>query len=157
MGKEKTIETSKLIIRGNIIYWAKTMIQISNISYISTEPLEQLGFPKIVLLIFGIAILAFSERSPEYGVILLLAGGVWILIWLYQNAERKNEAILCIATNSGYVFRIYVYDKVFLSEILQVLERIIAEDIIGQNKVSININNCTIDGDAKVLNDLKVK
>lgn len=157
MGKEKVIETPKLIIKGNIIYWAKTMIQISNISYISTVPLDQLGFPKITLLLLGIAALAFYGRSPGYGVILLLCTGVWIFIWYYKNEERKNEAILCIAMNSGDEFRIYVEDKEFLSEILAVLERIIAEDIIGQQKVSINISDCTINDNAKVLNDMRVK
>lgn len=157
MEKEKTIETPKLTIKGNIIYWARTMIQISNISYISTVPLEQLGFPKMALLILGIAILAFSRRSPGYGVILLLGAGVWIFIWYYKNEERKNEAILCIAMNSGVQFRIYVDDKEFLSEILAVLEEIIAEDIIEQQKISININDCTITGNAKVLNDLELK
>lgn len=156
MSKEKTIETSKLIVKGNIIYWAKTMIQISNISYISTVPLEQLGFPKIALLLFGIAILAFSGRRPGVGVILLLCGATWIFIWYYKNEERKNEAILCIAVNSGNLFRIYIDDKDFLNEVLQVLEQIIAEGSIGQQKVSININDCTITGNAKVLNDLNI-
>lgn len=156
MGKEKTIETPKLTVKGNIIYWASTMIQISNVSCISTVPLEQMGFPKLTLLLFGIAVLIF-KTSPFLGVWLLLGGGIWIIIWLNLNNERKYKTILCISMNSGNTFQILVNDKDFLNEILKVLEQIIADGGIEQQKLSININDCTITGNAKVLNDLELK
>ena len=50
MEKEKSIETEQLLIKRNIMSWEDTMIQLSNVSVISTSQLEPLKFPRIILL-----------------------------------------------------------------------------------------------------------
>lgn len=73
MKKEKSIETPELLIKGNIMSWEGMMIQLSNVSCISTAPLELMGFPigSIVLLFIGIFIL---EYNAALGMVLVIGG-----------------------------------------------------------------------------------
>ncbi len=92
--KEKSIETPELLIKGNIMCWEGTMVQLSNISCISTMPLEQLEFPKyaLLLLLGGFIVL---EGSAIFGIFLLVAlkFGSKIAVALINTGLRR---FLCI-------------------------------------------------------------
>lgn len=154
MGKEKdkSIETPELLIKGNIMCWEGTMIQLSNISCISTAPLEALEFPKLsILCILGGLIV--GNQSAVLGFAFLAVGAAWIYYWYYTNEKRKSDTILNVVMNSGNNLRFLVKDKKFLEKILRILERIIIEGGVGEKNISIDIHECEITGNASILND----
>lgn len=73
MTMKKSIETNTLKIKGNIMCWDDTMVQLSNVSCISTSPLEQNAFPKYSILMIIVAILLFG-RNILVSIILLVGG-----------------------------------------------------------------------------------
>ena len=80
MMMKKSIETKTLKIKGNIMCWDDTMIQLSNVSCISTSPLEQNAFPKYSILMFIVAILLLG-RNISVSIILIIGGIAWIYIY----------------------------------------------------------------------------
>ena len=156
MEKEKSIETKELLIKGNIMSWEGTMIQLSNVSCISTTPLVQIAFPipSIALLLIGLLALVF--KSWIVSIILLGIGIAWIYNWYKTNAERKKNTILNIIMNSGNNLQFIINNRNFLNKVLKVLEQIIIDGGVGKQNVSINIQGCRITGNAKVLNDLNL-
>lgn len=79
---EKTIETPTLLIKKNIMAWDDTMIQLSNISYVSASDIASLKFPiwAPLLVLAGISLLGISVIP---GVVFIIAGGIWLYYW-YQ-------------------------------------------------------------------------
>lgn len=63
MNNEKSIETSQLLIKGNLIIWEKMMIQISSISYVSEAPPDKKPFPiwSLLPLLFGIYLFQYNR------------------------------------------------------------------------------------------------
>lgn len=155
MKKKKSIETNMLKIKGNIMCWDDTMIQLSNVSCISTSPLEQNEFPKYSILMIIAGILLF-RINIWISIILLVGGVVWIYIWLNINESRKSETILNISMNSGNNLCILFSNGSFLYDVLKVLEQIIIDGGVGEQNVDINIHNCDISGNAHVLDNLKI-
>ncbi len=155
--RQMLIETPQLIIKGNIMSWYDTMIQLSNVSCITAKPLPDTTFPffSVVLLLLGIISL-FLQYNITVSTVLLGSGFVWICIWCYVNEQRSHNTILNIIMNSGIGFKIVFKDKVFLVKVLTVLEQIIINGGVGQQDVFININGCSISGNANVLSDLKL-
>ena len=74
---EKTIETPTLLIKKNIMAWDNTMIQLSNISYVSASDVARLSLPiwALLLVLAGIALIG---KSTLLGIVLIAAGGIWI-------------------------------------------------------------------------------
>lgn len=156
MKKEKSIETSELRIKGNILCWHDTMIQLSNISYISTSPLELIEFPKYSILMIIAAILLFSINILV-SVVLLVCSIVWIYRWFKINEIRKYKTVLNISMNSGNNLCIlFGSGGSFLDDVLKVLEEIIIDGGVGEQNVDINIRHCNISGNAHILDNLNI-
>ncbi len=155
--QQMLIETPQLIIKGNIMIWHETMIHLTNVSCISTRPLPATMFPifSLIFLVAG-AISLSIHLNIAISLILLSIGGVWIYNWYLVNKDRKMNTILNIIMNSGSCFQIVFNDKDFLGKVLTVLEQIIIDGGVGQQDVFININGCTISGNANVLSDFKL-
>lgn len=151
--KEKSIKTPELKVEGNIMSWEGMMIQLSNVSCISTAPLEQLAFPVLSILLVLLGTLGLKE-NPAIGILLLAAGGIWVYAWYYFNEKRKMSTILSIAMNSGNSLQFLINNKIFLEKVLQVLEQIIINGGVGNQNVTINIRGNKFSGNAQVLNDL---
>ena len=66
---EKKIEIPGFTITGNIIKWENTMVQLRNVSYITTGEL-----PKKPIPLIGLAI-----------------GVVWLYLWNMENDNRKKH------------------------------------------------------------------
>ena len=126
MKKEKSIETSELKIKGNILCWHDAMIQLSNVSYISTAPLELIEFPKYSILMLIAAILFFGI-SILASIVLLVCAIVWIYRWFNINETRKYKTALNIYMNSGNNLCILFSNGSFLDDVLKVLEEIIVD------------------------------
>ena len=155
MQKEKSIETAQLLIKGNIISCDGMLIQLSNISCISTIALEQLAFPalSIVILLLGFFMLT---QKVIVGILLLMVGAAWIYGGYYINNQRKLKKILNIVMNSGNSLQFLFTNQSFLVKVLHVLEQIIINGGVGKQNVVINIHGNTISGNANMLNDLKL-
>ena len=83
---EKSIETPYLLIKKNIMTWNDTIIQLSNISYISAANLDTLRFPSLALcLILGGIVLL--KESFFAAIILVGIGGGWIYKWYMDNID----------------------------------------------------------------------
>ena len=97
---EKTIETPTLLIKKNIMAWDDTMIQLSNISYVSASDVASLKFPiwATLLVLAGISLLGISVIP---GIVSIIAGGIWLYYWYQENEKRKKCSILTIRMNSG--------------------------------------------------------
>lgn len=87
--KQRVIETPRLVVKGNIMTWQGTMIQLSNVSCISTRPLAQTLFPmySIALLAIGIFLL---EVQLIASIVFFGIGGALIYKWYSTNRERKK-------------------------------------------------------------------
>ena len=155
MKQEKSIETPELLIKGNIMSWEGMMIQLSNVSCISTTSLKQIAFPVLSVLVMIIGIVIFKSNFLA-GIFLLLVGAAWIYGWYYINNSRKSNTILNIVMNSGNNLQILIGNKDFLNKVLKVLEQIIIEGGVGQQNISIDIRGCKITGNASVLNGLNL-
>ena len=62
-GQDKSVETDVLIVEDNIIRWSNTMIQISNISLISTVKTRGKMFPFLSLLLLGVGIYMLNDYN----------------------------------------------------------------------------------------------
>lgn len=153
--QQMVIDTPQLFVKGNIMCWDGMMIQMSNISCISTMPLAQAVFPlaSVALILIGCFVFKYSML---FALALLGGACAWIYIWYRTNEERKTNTILNIVMNSGHQLQFMVSNKKFLNQILKVLERIIIDGGVGNQRVSINIEGCQITGNAKVLNDVNL-
>lgn len=147
---EKTIDTPSLLIKKNIMAWDNTMIQLSNISYVSASDVASLRFP-IWALLMVLAGLFLLKSSAGLGIVLIIAGAVWLFYWYQENEKRKNCAILTIRMNSGNNLYFTFSDRTFLTKVMNVLSYIIVNGTDRQ--VSINMSNCEISGNAQVLTD----
>lgn len=150
---EKVIETPSLLIKKNIMVWDNTMIQLSNISYVSAANVAATTFPIWAALLVLLSFFMFG-KSTLLALVLLAVGGIWIYSWYQENEKRKQEAILTIRMNSGHSLCFAFEKKAFLYDVLTVLERIIIDG--GEHQVDINVENCTFSGDAEILNGISV-
>lgn len=152
---EKSIETKELMIKGNIMLWHGTMIQLSNISSITTDPLALLKFPwgSLVVMLIG---LLMEKVNILLTVLLVIAGIIWIAMWYEKNQERKMSTVLSITMNSGQSLFFLCKDYGFLERVLHVLELVIIDGGTGSEQIIINMNNSRIDGNAKILENAKI-
>lgn len=151
--QQMVIDTPQLFLKGNIMCWDGMMIQLSNVSCISTMPLAQAAFPLPAIVIILLGLFAF-KYSAVAALVLICGGGFWIYSWYRTNVERKKNTILNIVLNSGNQLQIIINNKDFLNKVLKVLEHIIIDGGVGNKKVAINIEGCQITGNASVLNDV---
>lgn len=149
---EKYIETPSLVIKKNIMTWDNTMIQLSNISYVSATNISNSDFPFLAaaIVVFGLFLLGDSSLLA---LAFLAVGAGWIYLWYAENERRKKGAILTIRMNSGHNLYFAFTNKRFLLQVLDVLERIIIDGGTHNTEVSINIENSTITG-SKLLSEI---
>lgn len=153
--QQLVIDTPRLFVKGNIMCWDGMMIQLSNVSCISTMSLVRSPFPLYSIALLLIGLFAF-KINIFFAILLLAAGAFWIYIWYQTNEERKRNTILNIVLNSGNQLQFTINNKEFLNNVLKVLEQIIIDGGVGKQDVSINIQGCQITGNASVLNDLNL-
>ena len=156
MEREKKIQTKELQVKGNIMTWSDMMIQLSNVSCISTHPLAAIPFPvlSILALVAGVILLSTSAFA---GIILIVLGVCWIYLWVDKNKTQKDSKNLNILMNSGNNFSFIVHDPEFLNEIVMVLEQVLMNGGVGNSNITFNIKDNVIDGNAQLLNDLNIR
>lgn len=147
------IKTDYLMIRDNIMEWGNTMIQLSNVSSISTITfIHKMPFP-MYSLIFVVAGLAGLQFSILLSIACLAVGVVWIYFWWKKNNNPDKTETLNVVMNSGTVFQFLFENEKFKMQVLRVLEGIIADrgkSTIGD--INIDISNNQIQGDLSFMN-----
>ena len=154
---EKSIDTPSLFLEKNIMMWNNhTMIQLSNISYISAEGIPSLPFPifSILFLFLGLCFLVIPKMGC-IGILLLIATGWYLYFWYEESKKRQNGAILNIRMNSGHVFNFEFSDKAFLQTVATRLKLILMDGGVS-GKVEISIKDCVIK-DSNVLTGANIK
>lgn len=140
------IHTPSLFLEKNIMTWNNhTMIQLSNISYISAEKLPILQFPFMaaVLILGGLIMLMQGGALALSGLLMGGLGGVWVYFWYKENERRRNGAILNIKMNSGSELNFEFASEKFLWEVAKRLQAIMINGGTSE-KVEINITNSVI-------------
>lgn len=144
--KEKQVKTQRLSIVGHLLRWDDVVIQISNISLISTSNLQQTPMPfwAIILIIFGVVLLPIIWWAS----LLCLALGI-LVIWAWYKETKKTEKYkyLNIQLNSGRMFSLLFENQEFLNQVLDVFANIFEDDNSqAQNRdIRIDIQNCHVD------------
>ena len=111
---EKCITVDSLNITRNIMMWDETMIQLSNVSAITTRPLNPIYVPwypaAAVLLLLGLSgIQSYSGKTM--GFLMIIAGAVMAFWCFNMNSERKEQTILTVQMNSGVSYFFMVKEK----------------------------------------------
>ncbi|MBR4545396.1 MAG: hypothetical protein IKO14_05415 [Oscillibacter sp.] len=152
--KSKVVDTPEISIRGHLLRWSDTVIQISNISMVSTAEVPAPHISKWffvvvgILGLFGIYLLDVSSKSYYYDeavqVFGVLVTGFSILFflllllgwWLTRN--DKDKTYLNLALNSGNVYSFVFTDKEFMRQVLQVFANIFESGTTKETNININ-------------------
>lgn len=153
---EKSIKTEQFFIRGNIMTWEGNMLQLSNVSSVSTMGLSDLPFPFLAVIVFLVGLSIFGV-SLLLALLFMVVGGGYFYYWYTKNKIRASTINLIILMNSGTSFQFVFQNKSFLMEVLKVLETIICDGGIGNHVISVSISGCEIGGDISVLNKTNIK
>lgn len=140
------INTPVIFLEKNMMMWDNhTMIQLSNISYLSAEKLPAAIFPIWTLLaIFaGLMLLMLSEEMALIGMMLWVVSGLVLYAWYKDAQKRENGAILHIKMNSGTTLNFEFESKEFLWYVAEKLQSILINGGTSE-KVEINIVNSVI-------------
>ena len=146
--KISTINTDFLKVKGDLICWENTMIQISNISMITTTEVAGLPFPVLSLLIICAGFAVASESIGVAMVCWIISAG-WIMYWYKQCQERSSIKKLNFILNSGGMYTLIFNDKNFLNQVSSVL----LEILVNKNRkanITFNIKNNTFTDDSKM-------
>lgn len=155
MKQEKTIDTPQLVITGNIMVWKDSMLQLSNISSVSAVALQPVPFPTWTLLVFVLGLFALTIETTV-ALVMVIVAVFFIFVWAKSNNDISKQKKLIIRMNSGTVCSFLFNDKEFLDRVFGVLGAIISEAGKEERNIKIDINNSTISGNAKILNDMNV-
>ena len=147
--KEKRVNTPSLSIVGRLLRWEDTIIQIDNISLISTADFQQTSFPlwSLVLILIGLLLIRYSVFV---GLICLTGGGLAIWFWNPEVQKTQSYKYLNIQLNSGRVFSLLFESDVFLKQVLDVFANIFEDDNLAGKNIYIDIKNCRIDDHSNV-------
>ena len=147
--KEKRVNTPSLSIVGRLLRWEDTIIQIDNISLISTADFQQTSFPlwSLVLILIGLLLIRYSVFV---GLICLAGGGLAIWFWNAEVQKTQSYKYLNIQLNSGRVFSLLFESDVFLKQVLDVFANIFEDNDLTDKNIYIDIRNCRIDDHSNV-------
>lgn len=137
----KTIETDCFNIKGNLISWKDTIIQISNITMISAS-IDKQPFPwlSILFLLGGFALINLNTYLASALIVISIT---IIALWYKKSQKLKSQKKLNFMLNSGIIYTILFYDIKFSKKVLEVLTDILITS--SRNEYyTINVKNNTI-------------
>lgn len=143
------VEPDFLYIEDNMMKWSDTIIQISNISMVSTANVGSKPFPILSVLVILLGLGAFNF-SAFLGIVLVGGGVAWEVIWYQQTEKEKGMQLLKISLNSGVQFTVLFHNKKFLSEVLNRISDLISKPN-SQRNLTINVKDSTFGGNASVV------
>lgn len=121
----REIHVGALKIHGNSIEFGDTVVQLSNVSLVSTEDVEHSAFPIWGLLgvLAGIVLLSVNFWI---GILCVLVCGIILYGWYREVQQAKASKRLVIVTNAGKRFPIVFQDEGFLKNVLETIKELIA-------------------------------
>ncbi|MDO4168375.1 MAG: hypothetical protein Q4D45_00630 [Lachnospiraceae bacterium] len=155
MEKNNEIKTDKLEIYKNILEWEDSIIQLSNVSQVSTKPMELQDFPKwtIIVCIVGLCV---CEMNPAISIIAWFIAGIGIWLWYSENERLKTRTILTLKLNAGNNVLFVFNNKEFLKRVWEVLKQIIADGNEREADVVINIKDNYLSDNAGIFKEFKI-
>ncbi len=146
------VKTDFLYIEDNIMKWSDTIIQISNISMVSTANLGSRPFPilSVLLMLIGLAVFRLSVLA---GIVFLGAGVVWVIVWYQQVEKEKEMQLLKISLNSGITYTIVFNSKKFLFEVFKRMAELISKPL-SQKNLTINVKDSTFSGTSSIVGNM---
>ena len=150
--KEKTVQTKQLLIQGHLLRWEGVIIQISNISLITSTNLNPPGFPiwAAIAVLAGIALL---KPIWYVGLIALAVGGFSIYSWYSEYEQAKDHKYLNILLNSGFTYSILFSNEAFLDEVMCVFANIFENGEEYSTNYYIDIKDSTIENGVVINNE----
>lgn len=148
--KEKTVNTEKLFIQGHLLRWEDVIIQISNISLITSANVTAPQFP-LWALIMAVVGLVLLKPIWYIGLILIAIAIFAFFAWYSSVQDAKNSKYLNILLNSGQTYLIMFQSKHFLNDVLQVFANIFEEGPSGNTNYYINIKDSKIDHNSSII------
>ena len=138
---ETTITTNELVIEGHLLKWENVVVQISNISSVTTMKVIPPRFPAMALILtfVGIVLITVDNAgSSRYyyssgsavtaiGIALLILSIIRMLVWYSEAEPLMNKKYLSICTNSGMTYLILFRDEQFREKVLRVFTTIFAK------------------------------
>ena len=150
--ESKIVETDVLKVKGNLISWDNSIIQISNISMLTTTDVEANKYSVLFVLI-GLFI---TKTNIMAGLASLIIGIAWIYFWHKSSKQAKNSKNLNIVLNSGHIFIFIFHDKKFLEKVISVLSDIL---VASEKKAEyiFNIKNSTFNDHSSLVKNMDVE
>ena len=169
----EALETTSLTIKGHLLRWNNYVVQISNISLVSSGEKDPPSFPKWILwtTLIGIIILAYGikESSGYYSdnelaggmigiaILLLAIAVIALVIWINQVWSCQEEKYLHIHMNSGSTYSILFKDKEFLEKkVIPMFSKIFEDGAKDNSSFYIDIRNWNIE-DSSIGNTVNKK
>lgn len=147
--EKNVIQTDSLFISGHLLRWANVVLQISNISLITTTNLQKPAFPSLcwISLFLGAFFFTLNGFFLKFLGLLLLAFSVYLAYqWYMEYQSSKTSKCLHIHMNSGRVFSIVFRSQDFLTQVLNVFANIFEQGGQASSEdIHIDIQNCSID------------
>lgn len=156
--KTKVIETGNLTIKGHLLKWDDVIIQIRNISMITTSDMQTPAFPfaAILMVLFGLFLLTNEDTGIKVlGTVFIVIGAIVLYVWYNKVQTLKERKHLNIMLNSGFTYSIVFYKKEFLNEVMQVFSNILEETSEGNVNYNINLEKCEIKENASVVRNIR--
>lgn len=153
ISKEKTVETSNFQVKGHLLQWKDVVIQISNISLITSTDVQPTLFP-----VWGLVVAAIGSVLIRYvwpiGFILLALSAYVFFAWYRENEKKKLQKFLYIQLNSGKSFSILFQSQDFLDQVIQTFANIFEDGDKTGNNYYFDLKNSKIDRNSSVIGNL---
>lgn len=123
--ENREIHVGALKIHGNSMEFGDTVVQLSNVSLVSTEDVEHSTFPiwSLLVVLAGIGLMSVKFWI---GFLCFLVVGIILYAWYKEVQRAKTSKRLVIVTNAGGRFPIIFQDEGFLKDVLETLKELIS-------------------------------
>lgn len=146
MTESKSISTDNFKIENNIISFNITLLQISNISQVSVEPVPKKKFYywSILLLVMGMLFtgIDISSSLSAFGAIMIVGTIIYIIVYFILFFVNNDDMCLHIYLNSGNAYCFLSNNIKFLENVMEVIEYCINYHYV--NKIDIDFKHCEL-------------
>lgn len=137
MADNNIIKSDFLEIKGNLVRCNRTIIQMSNISMLTTTDFAKVPFPiwSIFIGLLGLFCMIQGEEVSAFLLGILLVAVPVLAIWFWKEKMNRVEQTkkLNFVLNCGTTYTIIFNDLVFLNKVVSVFTNILVDSDKSQN------------------------